>query len=182
MTTNNTNTKKPVSVSLTVDDSAITITHPMGEECVLIIEDLPESIRHAAMLHGLKQKIGDAAAIPRCTETGASATPEEKFAAMSRVMSNLRAGEWFATSRGEGSASRGGLLLRAMIRMAGVEGEALAVLRAKVGALSKKEQADLRGNARVAAIIAEIKAEDEARTTHGESSDKANDLLAGILG
>src|SRR2546430_6179621 len=67
----------------------------------------------AALLHGLVQKISDRAAIGRDPETGASASPEEKFAAMKECADRLMAGgPWNAGSTGAPSA--GGLLYRAM--------------------------------------------------------------------
>lgn len=47
-----------------------------------------------AMYHGYEQKVRDAAAIPRDTKTGASATPQEKFDAMERVVEALHTGVW----------------------------------------------------------------------------------------
>jgi hypothetical protein len=71
-----------------------------------------ETLR-AATLHGFVQKISDRAAIGRDPETGASATPEEKFAAMKETAERLMAGgPWNAVATGTGSA--GGVLYRAM--------------------------------------------------------------------
>jgi len=52
--------------------------------------------RARAMMHGFKQRISDGAAIPRDTDTGASATPQEKMEAMQRLASHYESGatEW----------------------------------------------------------------------------------------
>lgn len=73
----------------------------------------PEMFQTAAV-HGFVQKISDRAAIGRDPETGTSATPEEKFAAMKECADRLMAGgPWNAVTAGTGAAS-GGLLYRAM--------------------------------------------------------------------
>src|SRR5260221_14565640 len=51
-----------------------------------------------ATLHGVVQKVSDRAPIGRDPETGASATPEEKFAAMKECAKRLM-------SRGQGNAA-----------------------------------------------------------------------------
>ena len=48
--------------------------------------------RARAMTFGLKQRVADAAALSRDPETGASATPEEKFAEMTRMAEHLASG------------------------------------------------------------------------------------------
>jgi hypothetical protein len=64
--------------------------------------------------HGYVQKISDRAAIGRDPETGASATPEEKFAAMKETADRLMSGgPWNAVPTG-GAGTTGGLLYRAM--------------------------------------------------------------------
>jgi hypothetical protein len=67
-----------------------------------------------AMIHGVIQKVSDRAAIGRDPETGASATPEEKFAAMKECAERLMSGgPWNAVATG-GGGNQGGLLYRAM--------------------------------------------------------------------
>lgn len=64
--------------------------------------------------HGFVQKISDRAAIGRDPETGASATPEEKFEAMKACAERLQnGGPWNATPVGGGTGT-GGILYRAM--------------------------------------------------------------------
>ncbi len=67
----------------------------------------------AGIIHGIVQKVSDRAAIGRDPETGASASPEEKFAAMKECADRLMSGgPWNAVATGTGTA--GGLLYRAM--------------------------------------------------------------------
>lgn len=136
--------------------------------------DLSTEIRAALILHGLKQKICDAAAIPRDTDTGRSATPAEKFAAMQRVATNLLAGEW-GVKRGEGDGSSGqSLLFRALQRL--YPDTAPDALRTKIAAWDKKQQAAMRKNPKIAAVILEIQAESFA------SGDLDTDAMLAELG
>jgi hypothetical protein len=65
------------------------------------LANLSPEISALAMAHGIVQKISDAAAIPRDTKTGRSATAGEKRAAMLVVRDRLVAGEWNARAKGE---------------------------------------------------------------------------------
>lgn len=124
-----------------------------------------------AMYHGLKQKMVDAAAISRNEETGASATIEDKYAAVRKVYDRLLAGEWNAKRGGDGAGS-GGLLFKALARM--YPTKTAEQLREYLDGLDKAQQASLRANPKVAAIIEEIKA---ASAGNGVDSDA---LLAGL--
>ena len=135
-------------------------------ELSICADTLSYDIRHEAMMHGLKQKIGDAAAIGRNPETGRSATLADKRAAMRAVIERLQAGSWNA-ERGEGGAPSGGLLFAALVRMyAGKKTE--EDIRAFLAGKDDKQKAALRKNPRVAAIIEEIKAERAANGEDGE--------------
>jgi hypothetical protein len=69
---------------------------PLDGELVLVLGDVSEKNRERAMLHGFVQKVSDAAAISRNTETGKSATPGEKLSAMRKVVEHFMSGsdEW----------------------------------------------------------------------------------------
>ena len=135
----------------------LVFTFADGQELRIDAGKLTDDIRHEAIMHGLKQKIGDAAAIGRNPETGRSATLADKRAAMRTVIERLQAGSWNA-ERGEGGAPAGGLLFAALVRM--YEGKRTEEeLRNFLAGKSDKEKAALRKNPRVAAIIEEIKAE-----------------------
>lgn len=127
---------------------------------------LTEEIQRYATLHGLKQKLVDAAAISRNPGDGSSATPEDKAAAVRDVLSRLLAGEW--NKRREGTAT-GGLLLRALAILypARTREQLVEFLAGK----SDAEKAALRRNPKVAGIIEEIRAAD------GEAADVDTDSL-----
>ena len=124
--------------------------------------DLSDDIRHALMVHGLKQKIADAAAIPRDTETGRSATDAEKLAAMRAVAARINAGEWAARA-GDGSSAPRSLLQRALERL--YPTKAPEAIAAYVAGLTKQEQSALRMSPKVAPTIAGLKAESARATT-----------------
>ena len=135
----------------------LVFTFADGQDLRIDAGKLTNDIRHEAIMHGLKQKIGDAAAIGRNPETGRSATLSDKRTAMRTVIERLQAGSWNA-ERGEGGAPAGGLLFAALVRMyAGKKSE--ESIREFLSAKSDKEKAALRKNPRVAEIIEEIKAE-----------------------
>jgi len=150
-----------------------------GREIAFGTSMLSQEIIGLATLHGLKQKLVDAAAISRDPETGRPATVEDKYLAVKAVADRLLAGQWNA-NRGEGGgAGSGGLLYRALVRM--YPGKTSEEVRSYLDGLGKEKQAALRGNPRVAAIIAEIKAEDEAKKPETKAID-SDDLLAGLEG
>lgn len=62
----------------------------------LDLSKVSEANRQRAALHGLVQRVSDAAAMQRDSKTGASATPQEKFEAMRRLVEHYESGsgEW----------------------------------------------------------------------------------------
>jgi hypothetical protein len=72
--------------------------------------------RAHAEIHGFIQKVSDRAAIGRDPDTGKSASPAEKFAAMKECADRLQSGGPWNVVR-EGGSNEGGLLYRAMKRL-----------------------------------------------------------------
>lgn len=143
-----------------------------GQRLMITDAQIPESVRAYAVWHGLKQKLVDAAALSRDPETGRSATPDDKYQAVKTVYDRLLRGEWNATAGGGGGTSAGGLLYRALIRL--YPGRDAAAIREYLAGLDAKQQAALRGNPKIAAVIADIRAEDDAR----KGADVGDDPLA----
>lgn len=169
---NTENTKRTPVIETTIEGDVLRLACMNGERLELNVFDLVESIRTQAMLHGLKQKLIDAAAISRDPETGKSATPDDKWAAVRAVYDRLMRGEWNAT-RGEGTGSGNGLLFRALVRM--YPAKTADQLREYLDGKTKAEQAALRANPKVAAVIEEIKA--ESVKAGGVDSDSLLDEL-----
>jgi len=159
----NTATKTPAidaTISINTDDrvedpnNTLTLTFANGKVLNVQVGDIPVNVLAQALMHGLKQKCVDAAAISRNPETGKSATVDDKYAAVKAVVDRLCAGMW-NIPRGEGTGN-GGLLFRALCVM--FDGQKSAdEVRAWLDGKSEAEQAALRKNPRVADIIERIR-------------------------
>lgn len=91
----------------------LTLTFGNGEQLTISAEQLSADILGQALMHGLKQKLVDAAAISRNPDTGRSATIDDKYNAVREVYDRLLSGEWNKT-REAGAGGSGGLLFRAL--------------------------------------------------------------------
>lgn len=157
------------------DGLRLTFAH--GETLTIRTTQLAPSIIAQAIVHGLKQKLVDAAAISRNPETGRSATVEDKFAAVKEVYDRLLSGQWNKTREGGAGGGNGGLLFAALVRLyAGRKTD--EEIRGFLAGKSDAEQAALRASSRVAPIIQAIKDERAAK----KGLPDADDLLAGLEG
>jgi frataxin-like iron-binding protein CyaY len=150
---NNVVTTKIPAIQSDISGNILTITFSHGKELVLDASTLSEDIQQAAMMSGLRNKLVDGAAISRNTETGASATIQDKFEAVQDISDRLTSvnGTWNAVrAAGEGT-SGSGLLLRALMKMTG---KTKTEIDAFLGKKSTAEKNALRKNPKVAAIIA----------------------------
>lgn len=141
----------------------------LGQAVHIYLDKLHVDIQTHACVHGLKQKLVDAAAISRDPETGRAATPSTKWAAIMEVYSRIT-GEnpsWNAVREGGG----GTLLFKALCRFQ--PDRDAADIKTWLDSKTDDEKAALRKNPKIAAIIAEIQTENAK--TDGIDSD---DLLA----
>ena len=167
-----TDTKRNAAISATIDGSTLALMFANGEAITVRGDALSRDIQQYAMMHGLKQKLVDAAAISRNPETGRSASVEDKYQAVKTMHDRLLAGYWNAVR--EGGGATGGLLLQALVRM--YAGRKTAdELKAFLADKSDAEKTALRKNPRVAAIIEEIRAE------QGKAANIDTDELLGEL-
>lgn len=174
-----TETTRVPAIEAMISGNVLELTFANGERLSIDASQLTPDIAAQAMMHGLKQKLVDAAAISRNPDTGRSATVDDKFTAVREVFDRLIAGEWNKRREG-GGASGGGLLLSALVRLySGRKTE--QQLREYVTGLTEKEQATLRASERIAPIIAAIKAERDARVAAG-AGRSGDDLLAELDG
>lgn len=154
------------------DSAALTLNFANGKEIVITTNSLQNGLLYMAAIHGLKQKLVDAAAISRNPETGRAATVEDKYQAVEAVYNRLLSGQWNATREGGGNA--GGLLAQALTRM--YAGRKTAEdIKAFLAEKTDAEKTALRKNPRVAAIIEEIRAE------QGKAANIDTDELLGEL-
>lgn len=172
--------KATISADLFLPKLTLTLTFSNGKEIVVDANQLSEANRNMAMLHGLKQKLVDAAAISRNLETGASATVDEKYESVKKIADRLTLpeGKWNeGRAAGEASSTAGvnNILLRALMKMTGRDEQ---YCRDFLGAKSKEERAALRKNPRVVQIMAELQA---ATVVNGINTDNLLDEL-GLAG
>ena len=120
-------------------------------------ESLAPEIQRAAMIHGLKQKLVDAAAISRDPTTGRAATIGTKYEAVKEIYVRIT-GEnpsWNKPRAG-GAGGQGGLLARAIARYKNVPAEAA---KAYLDRLTDAQKQALRVDPRIATIINQLRAE-----------------------
>lgn len=173
MNTINTLTKKSV-ITADIFGTVLTLTFINGEALEIDAATLPADIAMQATLHGLKQKLVDAAAIARNTETGASATVNDKIAAVKEVHARLTSpNPTWNKVRAAGEGGGNNLLARALMKMTGKDAAGIA---AYLENKTKEEKAALRKNPRVATLIAEMQA--AAAATDGIDTDS---LLAELM-
>lgn len=168
-------TKQPAVETTIIGTSGLILTFATGQTLRIDAESLSPVIQSFAMLHGLKQKLCDAAAISRDPSTGKTATIETKYEAVKEVFDRITSADGTWNKIREGGNSSGGLLLTALLRMyAGRKNkeELTEFLATKTDA----EKAALRKNPKIAAIIDEIKAE-RATDDEGVDSDAILDEL-----
>ena len=150
----------------------------------LDIPALAEEIRTKAMVHGLVQKISDAAAIAK---TELPADPIEaakvKFEAMRSVAERLMSGDWSKRSS-DGSAPVAGIIYRAFAEFVADAAKAKkrpvptdAEIRAVYDAKDRAGQLALRNVPEIAAIIERMKSE-----RGGDAAKVDANALLGELG
>lgn len=154
---------------LDAEAGTLTIQTEGKPDLVVDISNMNREIKTYAMLHGLKQKIVDSAAL------GAGYTLTEKYAAMQEVVERLTGETPTWNKRGEGAGTVTGLLYRALCRL--YPDKDPAVLREYHDKLDKSKQAALRKNPKVAAIIEEIKSE-SVKTAGIDTSELLDELDA----
>jgi hypothetical protein len=171
------------AINTTTTNETITIETTAGT-IVVHVNKLAPHIIAAAIIHGLKQKIVDAGAISRNTDTGRSATVADKFAAMHEVylrITDPAAPSWNKVERNSTGGTSGGLLFRALTRL--YPTKTPDAIRAYLDTMDTKLQATIRATTSVAKMIEVIKAEDAARRGNGGNGAAGNageDLLAGL--
>lgn len=115
------------------------------------------AVRDYAAFHGFKQRFVDAAAMSRDTETGAPASPQEKYEAIEALVEHYESGtdKW---SRVAEAGPKGGYLFEALCRVYGHK-KAPSEIREWLNGLTDKQQAALREDDEIEPVIRAIKAE-----------------------
>ncbi len=136
------------------DGGALELKFANGETLLIETNNLSPAIQIQAMVHGLKQKLVDAAAISRNPDTGRSATIDDKYNAVREVYDRLLSGHWNKT-RADGASTKGGLLFRALCLM--YADKTPEAIKAFLDKKTPAEKTALRNTAKIAAIIATLK-------------------------
>ena len=170
--------KKDIEATIE-NDGSLVLAFRHGERLRLHPESLAPEIQRMAMLHGLKQKLVDAAAISRDTATGRAATIMTKFDAVKEIFDRITGAGGEAPSwnkpRAGGGGGQGGLLARAIARYKGVE---LAAVKAHLDRLTDAQKQALRVEPRIATIINELRL--ESAKPAGIDADALLDGLGGF--
>lgn len=156
----------------------LTLKFADGTARVVDTANLTPDILSIALMHGLKQKFVDGAAIARNTETGASATLADKKDAVLAIVERVEGGAW-NVGRGEGNGTpKGSILFLALQRMQ--PNRDAAELADWVKARTKEESAALMRNAKLLPFIQTIQAERAAAVAQKAGVD-SDALLDGLL-
>jgi len=175
--------KKNSIIATAFANGVLTFTITGAGEIILPIAELSDDLRERAMLHGIVQKISDAAAMPKADLTGDAAKDAlTKFEAMKSVADRLRDGDW-SKRNGDGSGPVAGVIFRAFVEFVTNAAKAKKAtvptdeaIRAVYDAKTRAEQLALRNVPAIATIIERIKSE------RGAAVSVNTDDLLGELG
>ncbi len=161
------------AVTTDVFTTTLTLNFSNGKELVIDTTKLSPEILLQATMHGLKQKLVDAAAIGRDMVTGKTATIEDKFNAVHAVYTRITAadGTWNANREGV-EKTQGGMFVRAMMELTKKD---KATIDAQIATLSKEQIAALKKNPRIVDIMQRLEREKLA------ASDTSDALLDSLL-
>ena len=180
-----------VAVTTALEESLSTVSLAHGElvltfadqtTATLSTRDLSPDILSQALLHGLKQKLVDAAAIARNVDTGASATTADKKGAVMEIHARLLEGEWNkGRVAGDGMNGKGAILLLALQRLQ--PNRDAAELAEWLKARTDAERAALAKNAKILPHVQAIQAEraERAAAAAKKSGIDSDELLNGLL-
>jgi len=172
-------------INATIENGSLVI-RTVGHPAITVNpEALPPAIMAQAVLHGLKQKIVDAAALSRNPDNGQAASTADKYAAMAAVFQRLMDGNWNKPA-GDGTGAGGGnsVIVAALVRMTGkTQDEVRAVIDAAVKRAQAADSdlsetkaraavyAAFRANPKVAPHVAAVEQERAAKAGGGLDSD-----------
>lgn len=170
------NVKAQSQITADIFGSTLTLTFANGKDLSINVDMLNAEIAKQSMLHGLKQKLVDSAAISRNTNTGRAASIDDKYTAVKEVFDRITGPQptWNKV-RGEGVGPSGArnLLVRAIMEVKGVSRDKSELF---VEARSKEELSALRKNPAIAAAIARFQSAESSIDTDtllGELSDES---------
>lgn len=162
-----------------VEDTVVKFVVKDAGTLELDIQKIHPNNYERAAVHGLVQRVSDAAAMARDTKTGKPATPQEKYEAMKRLVEWYNSGaEGWSPQRAEGKEreqSGVGDLRQALEEM--YPEKPAERIREYVKGLKKEERAALMGQEKVRRIVERIR--DERAKVSAAGVD-AEELLRGL--
>lgn len=144
---------------VTSDRLVVYLRH--GVKMEFRISDFPEETLHLALLHGLKQKMGD--------ECASNAFSEDDEDSLRKMRTRLTGGEWFTKEK----ESTGGMLAEAIFRVMG--GDKVKIAE-KLKAMSAKDKAALESNPKIKAMMDAIR-EEKGKGAAPIDDDKLEELF-----
>lgn len=168
--------KQTTAITVDVFGDTMTLTFSNGKELSVNTATLSPEIAKQALMHGLKQKLVDAAAIARNPETGASATVMDKYEAVRTVFERIThptSPTWNKGREGgeNGKKGAGSLLVQALVNLS--QGKhTREFVEQFLSTKTKAQQKAMQNSERVAAEIARI------RGSNGTADDLLGELLS----
>jgi hypothetical protein len=139
---------------VSVVDNVLTVEYPtIGKKFTADLMQYSSLIRDCAMVHGFKQKFGDAAS---------GDTPAAKFEMVQRIHDSLLNGEWELTA----TVDRTPLILEAVARV-----KKIPLKKLQDAKFPEEKVKEWGSNAKVKAMILQIQAERSAKAAK-ESTDE----------
>lgn len=160
-------------------DGNILFRVPGVGEAVLRVGEVSLENRHKAMLEGFVKRVINMAAISRNTDTGASATPAEKWARMQAAIEHYNSGSLMWAMKVAASApDDAGLVVQALTRVKSCTIEQANALVEAMMAKHTLERKDVLANLHKNPAI--VKAMGEIRAEHAAANKATNavDFLA----
>jgi hypothetical protein len=158
--TTQTTTKNIPAIRADINSTTLHLMFADGTSIVIDSGELNADILQQATMHGLKQKLVDAAAMSK------GATIDEKYEAVLDVAERLRAGEWNKKREAGEGGGNGGLLFRALCELSPAKSP--DSIRAFLAEKSNEQKSAMRAVPRVAAAIDRLRAS-KVNAEDGES-------------
>jgi hypothetical protein len=167
-----------MTIKTTIDTSArtITFTPSTGTPYVFDVAKMHPAMREYAILHGMKQRLGDNAAIS--TKDGVKPTDDDKMAAIRSLGAHYESGsaEWNtrALARRAVGAAVGGIVLRAV---AAIQNVTVEEMRTRIKTLAERKETTERKLLNALAVRPDVIAKIAELTPEDDSSDGLVDEL-----
>lgn len=147
---------RKAAIATDVFKTILTLNFGDGRTLEVDTTKLSESIQQEAMLHGLKAKLVDGAAISRNTDTGRPASLDDKYNAVKEIFDRITSptGTWNKGRAEDTPKAKGNLLVRALMQMTGKD---KTYVDDFLASKTKEERKALESNERVVAIMNELK-------------------------